>query len=96
MTFTHVVMFKWRDDSVDAAAIAAALQAAVAAVDGVERYLCGPDAGVAPGAYDFAVVGTFTDRAAFATYRDDPEHQRIIAEMIAPHVDTRTVVQLES
>jgi hypothetical protein len=41
------------------------------------------------------VVGTFNDRESFVVYRDHPDHQRIIAEMIGPNVASRTVVQLE-
>lgn len=98
MTFTHVVTFKWRDSDradVDGSAIADALQAVVARLDGVHSYLCGPDAGVTPGAYDFAVVGTFEDREHFITYRDHPDHQQIINDMIQPHLESRTVVQLQ-
>lgn len=95
MTFTHVVTFKWNREDVDGERIAAELRACVAGFDGVVGYRCGPDAGVTPGAFDFAVVGTFTDRDAFAAYRDHPEHQRILTELILPNVDTRTVVQLQ-
>lgn len=98
MAFTHIVTFKWRDGGLDGgadpAAIADALRALVADLAGVQSYLCGPDAGGAPGAYDFAVVGSFDDEECFAAYRDHPEHQRILREMIRPHVESRTVVQL--
>ena len=95
MVFTHVVTFKWRDDDVAAAEIAGALRSLVPRLGGVRSYLCGPDAGLTPGAYDFAVVGTFDDRDCFTAYRDHPEHQRILNDMILPHLDVRTVVQLE-
>jgi hypothetical protein len=95
MVFTHVVTFKWRDDDVAVAEIADALRSLVARLGGVRSYLCGPDAGLTPAAYDFAVVGTFDDRDCFTAYRDHPEHQRILSEMILPHLDARTVVQLE-
>ena len=96
MSFTHVVTFQWRAaDQIAADQIAAALRAVVGTVDGVQSYRCGADAGMTPGAYDFAVVGTFDSREAFTCYRDHPEHQRILAEMILPNVASRTVVQLE-
>ncbi len=95
MAFTHVVTFKWRDGDYDDRGIADALRGLVARVDGVRSYLCGSDVGLTPGANDFAVVGTFDDRASFIAYRDHPEHQRILAEMIAPNLQSRTVVQLE-
>ena len=95
MSFTHIVTFNWKDDDFSDAPIAEALQQLVSTFDGVERYLCGPDAGFTPGAYDFAVVGTFTTREHFVHYRDHPDHKRIIDEMIAPHIANRTSVQLE-
>lgn len=93
--FTHIVTFKWRDSSVDGSAIAAALDELVSRLDGVRNYLCGPDAGFTPGAYDFAVVGSFQDRDSFVGYRDHPDHQRILTEMILPNAESRTVVQFE-
>lgn len=95
MAFTHVVTFKWNDENFDDSGIAEALRGIVARFDGVRSYLCGSDAGLTPGAYDFSVVGTFVDRESFVAYRDHPDHQRIIAEMIRPNLSSRTVVQLE-
>jgi hypothetical protein len=42
------------------------------------------------------VVGTFATRSDFEYYRDPPEHQRILGELIVPHLDRRTVVQLQT
>ncbi|MGE0214464.1 Dabb family protein [Mycolicibacterium sp.] len=95
MAFTHIVTFKWTDPSYADQPLADALQSFVTTIDGVISYLCGPDAGVSPNTYDFAVVGTFSDRDAFLAYRDHPEHQRILNEMIVPHLETRTTVQLQ-
>lgn len=95
MTFTHIVTFKWRHGDVAAAEIADALRTLASGLEGVRSYLCGPDAGVTPDAYDFAVVGAFDDAASFMAYRDHPEHRRILTEMILPNVETRTVVQIE-
>jgi hypothetical protein len=95
MAFTHVVTFQWGDDDVAVAAIADALQRLTAVLGGVRSYLCGPDAGFTTGTYDFAVVGTFDNRESFVAYRDHPEHQRILNTMILPHLQARTVVQLE-
>ncbi|MGV0993064.1 MAG: Dabb family protein [Mycobacterium sp.] len=95
MAFTHVVTFKWRDDGFDSGGIATALRALAADFDGVQSYRCGADAGFSPGAYDFAVVGTFDDPESFTAYRDHPEHQRILNDMILPNLAVRTVVQLQ-
>lgn len=96
MTFTHIVTFKWRDGTPSGGgAIAGALRDLVRTLGGVRSYLCGSDTGLTPGTYDFAVVGAFEDRDAFTAYRDHPEHQRIINELILPNLESRTVVQLE-
>lgn len=95
MTFTHIVTFTWNGADADTAGIAAALRSLAGRLDGVRSYLCGPDAGLAPSAADFAVVGTFDNREYFTAYRDHPEHQRILNDMILPHLGTRTVVQWE-
>ena len=95
MAFIHIVTFKWREPGADGTAIADALRGLAARLEGVQSYLCGSDAGHAPGAYDFAVVGTFDDAEHFAAYRDHAEHQRILQELILPNVESRTVVQLK-
>lgn len=95
MSFTHIVTFKWRDADFADEAISNALLALVPDLDGVQSYLCGTDIGLTPSSYDFAVVGSFDTREHFLNYRDHPEHQRILRELIVPHLDSRTVVQLE-
>lgn len=95
MSFTHVVTFKWSEDGFDDQPVADALKSLVPQLVGVQKYICGSDIGLTSGSYDFAVVGTFDDREHFTAYRDHPEHQRIISEMIVPYLELRTVVQLE-
>lgn len=95
MSFTHIVTFKWQADQFDDQPVADALNGLIPSLAGVQRYVCGADIDLSPGSYDFAVVGIFDSRDHFIAYRDHPEHRRIIDELIAPNVDTRTVVQLE-
>jgi Stress responsive A/B Barrel Domain len=95
MAFTHIVTFKWSDENFAGQPVADALLSYVATIDGVQNYLCGPDISLTPSSFDFAVVGVFDDRDTFVRYRDHPEHQRILNEMIVPFLATRTVVQLE-
>lgn len=97
MAFTHIVMFKWQGGKADfdAAGLADALRNLVARFDGVQSYRCGPDVGLSPNAHDFGIVGTFDSREDFMTYRDHPDHKKIIEEMILPSVESRVVVQLE-
>jgi hypothetical protein len=39
------------------------------------------------------VVAEFDDEAGWRTYTDHPDHQRLIAERIRPHLVSRTAVQ---
>lgn len=95
MSFVHVVTFKWSDEGFSGEPIAAALRNLVGGLEGVQSYLCGCDIGMSPGTSDFAVVGIFDSRDHFLAYRDHPEHQRILKEMISPNLAERTFVQIE-
>lgn len=95
MSFTHIVTFQWRDSDFTDQPIADALNALVSGLAGVQQYSCGPDIGLTPSASHFAVVGVFDDRDSFLAYREHPEHQRILNEMIVPNLESRSVVQWE-
>lgn len=95
MPFTHVVTFKWKTEGFDSSELATELRNLVSGFDHVRSYRCGADAGITAGTYDFAVVATFDDFESFVVYRDHPEHQRILNEMILPNLEVRTVVQLQ-
>ena len=45
------------------------------------------------GNFDYVIVGDYASVEDYVVYRDHPEHQRIIAEMIKPHVAKRAAVQ---
>lgn len=90
----HVVTFKWRD-GFSGEPVAAALAELIPRLEGVQSYRCGCDVGMSPGTYDFAVVGIFDSREHFVAYRDHPEHQRILHELIGPNLADKTFVQIE-
>ena len=98
MSFTHLASFKWKDQTTpaDVEKITAALTELAPTMDGVESYRCGPDVSRTPNSYDYAVVGVFGSRDDFLAYRDNPEHQRILKELIGPNLASRIVVQLQS
>lgn len=95
--FRHVVNFRWNADSSPAhiAALQTALSGLPAVLPGLRRYAFGPDAGINEGNFEFAVVAEFDDADGYLEYRDHPEHARIINELIAPYLDSRTVVQFD-
>lgn len=93
----HVVMFRFRDDA-DAdlrQAVHEAIATMPEATGVTEAYAIGPDLGLAEGNFDFAVVGDFADQAAYMAYRDHPEHQRIVFEVIRPAITDRAAIQFE-
>ena len=93
----HTVLFTWADGVDDAAIdeIAAQLDEHVAVISSVAEYRHGRDAGLAEGNFDYAIVADFASVTDYETYRDDPEHQRIIAEFIKPRVAQRAAVQYQ-
>ena len=94
MAFVHIVTFKW-NDGFSGEPVAAALRELIPRLQGVQSYRCGSDIGMSPGTYDFGVVGVFDSREHFLAYRDHPEHQRILTEMIGPNLAAETFVQFE-
>ncbi|WP_024794699.1 Dabb family protein [Tomitella biformata] len=96
MSFTHIVAFSFNEGSDAAARAAEALNALAPTVAEVKEFRCGPDAGVSAGNADFGIVAVFDDEASYEVYRDHPEHQRIIKEILVPNLTARTCVQLRS
>jgi len=88
-------MFQWAEGTAaaDVEAMATALDALVATVPEVVSYQHGLDAGISDGNFDYVIVGDYASVDDYAVYRDHPEHQRIIAELIKPHVAKRAAVQ---
>ena len=93
----HVVMFKFRDDADEAQrqAVHDAIATMPEATGVTEAYTIGPDLGLAEGNFDFVVVGDFTDQDAYLTYRDHPEHQRIVFDIIRSAITDRAAIQFE-
>jgi hypothetical protein len=99
--FRHVVLFRWTPDTSPETVeeIVKGLTACAAALDVTRSYTCGPDVGAAESdagvqdRYDFAVVGDFDDRDGWRVYNEDPEHNRLRAELIGPHMASRFTVQ---
>ena len=91
----HVVCLQFKPEATaaDRQAIADALAALPARIPQLRDYRFGIDAGIAAGNFDFAVVADVDDAEGFAAYRDDPEHQRIIVELIRPILAGRAAVQ---
>lgn len=98
MPFRHVVMFKFEDhvDDDHVQRIAAALSALPAEIDVIRNYVHGSDAGVSEGNFDYVVVADFDDIDDYRTYRDHPQHVRMIEELVKGNVADRAAVQYQT
>ena len=61
----------------------------------IRRYQFGRDLGLSEGNASFGIVADFDSVDDYRAYRDDPEHGRIIAEILRPLITARTVMQYE-
>lgn len=98
MSLRHVVMFRWNDDVDDAhvAQVHERLQALPDAIPQIRSYVHGADAGLTEGNFDYVVVADFDSADDWATYRDHPVHQQVIADLITGRVAVRAAVQYET
>jgi hypothetical protein len=93
----HVVLFTWTEDTAPQTreATIAALGRLPEEVGGMTAFAVGPDAGLADGNADTALVADFPDAEAFRAYAADPRHLAVVAEHVKPHLASRSAVQYE-
>ena len=93
----HTVLFSWKPDATDGQKQQAVAELAKlrSIVPSVRAFASGPDAGLAPGNFDFAVSADFDDEAGFFAYRDHPRHRAVIQRYILPITAQRAAVQFE-
>jgi hypothetical protein len=65
------------------------------AIEEIRDYHVGPDAGLNPGNYQFAIVADFASVDDYLVYRDHPVHQELIEKYVQPIVASRAAVQHE-
>lgn len=93
----HVVMVRFSTDMTDdqKEALRAGLSRLPDVIPDIRSYRFGADAGLNEGNFDFVVTADFDDADAYLAYRDHPDHQKLVAEMLAPFVIKRAAVQFE-
>jgi hypothetical protein len=93
----HVVLFTWTPDATaeQQQTVAEELCKLPGVIAELRRYQVGPDAGINPSNFDFAVVADFDDRAGYLAYRDHPAHRAVVDQYITSIVSTRAAVQYE-
>ncbi len=89
-------MFRWVEGTTadQVRAVADHLDTLPRAIAEIARYEHGPDAGINSGNFDYVVVGDFETEADYLVYRDHPVHQKVIVEVLAPLIATRSAVQI--
>ncbi|MGW0485562.1 Dabb family protein [Nonomuraea sp. NPDC003214] len=93
----HIVLFTWTEDATLAqkAGVLTALRGLPGVIPQIRSYTVGMDAGINQGNHEFAVVADFDSEDDYVTYRDHPEHQKVIAHHVKPILASRAAVQLE-
>ena len=96
--FRHVVLFRWTDEATgeQKRALHDELPKMPPAIEVIRAYKFGPDAGVNPANFDYAVVADFDDQAGYLTYRDHPVHRNLVDRYVTPIVASRAAVQFET
>lgn len=95
--FRHVVVFRFSEDMTDEQkeALRAGLGRMPEVIPEIRSYRFGDDAGLKDDNFEFAVTADFDDADSFLAYRDHPDHQKLIAELLAPFITGRAAVQFE-
>ena len=95
--FRHVVLFTFKPETTPETktAIVDALRTLPGVIPELRDFRVGLDAGVNEGNYEMAVTADCDDVDGYLVYRDNGEHQRIIAELIRPAIAQRAAVQYE-
>ena len=90
-----MVAFRWTDQATaeQKAAVASELSRLPSLVPSVRSFELGTDIGVNEGNGDFAVCASFDDLDGYLVYRDNPDHQAIIRDLIRPIMEQRLAVQ---
>lgn len=95
MPVRHVVTFRFSDgtSAEQIAALTEALGRLPGAIPEIADYRFGSDVGINDGNGDLAVSADFATLADYLVYRDHPQHQALIRDLIAPILAERIAVQ---
>jgi Stress responsive A/B Barrel Domain len=95
--FRHVVMVRFSDDMTDKqkAALRDGLARLPDVIPDIRSYRFGDDVAINEGNFDFVVTADFDDAEGYLAYRDHPDHQKLVKELLGPFVAKRAAVQFE-
>lgn len=94
----QIVLMRWTADATERSKrqVADALLALKGAIPGVLDVRLGHDIGVRSDNFDFAVSVDFDSREDYLLYREHPEHQRVVREVIRPVMAERAGAVFEA
>jgi len=95
--FRHMVMVRFADDATDEQkeAMRAGMRRLPELIPEIRDYRFGDDLGLRDDNFDFGIAADFDNKADYLVYRDHPDHQKVIADLIAPIITARAAVQIE-
>jgi quinol monooxygenase YgiN len=94
MPLCHVVTFSFKaETSTEWIDVFGAALDELGAQTPTISYRHGRDAKLRPGNADYCVTAIFEDEAAFTAYLTSREHLRIVSELVAPQLQSRSAVQ---
>jgi len=98
LSVLHVAVFKWKPGTTAGAvqSLADALDELKVQAVGLISYQHGADLGVRDGTFDYGVVAEFDSAEQIGRYLDHPLHQELVATYIAPILEERRAVQIQS
>ena len=93
----HVVLMEFKKDAPDdyPQEVIAALKALPALIPEILRLEVGIDTVGDPRALDLGLIVRVADKDALQRYTDHPTHQRVLTEIIRPHLERVVVVDFE-
>lgn len=93
----HTVLFSWKPETTEEQKqqVAAEIAKLPSLVPTVRAFASGPDVGINPGNFGFAVAADFDDANGYVAYRDNPAHREIVEKYILPAVAQRAAIQYE-
>jgi len=94
----HLVVLRWRDGTSpeQIAAVEAALADLPALIPELCSYHHGPDLGLGAGRWDYGIVAGCADVDDWRAYDRHPAHQKVLVDLIRPHLADRAAVQIGS
>lgn len=92
----HIVLLTLSGDAGESErdAMRAGIESLPQVIPEIEEYSIRFDLEISPGNASLVIMGDFADEAAYRTYAEHPVHLDLIAQKIAPFVQSRSAVQV--